>query len=356
MPPRIPLHVRIAISKLHDAGLSQREIATRVGVNKRAVNRIVQAYRDEGRIEDAPRGAPPNATSADEDLLVVAAIADDPFLTVPELKRCLNLNASAGTIKRRLQMAGIRCRVTGQKPRFLRHHRDSRLAFAQEHRSWGREQWAKVIFSGEASFCSRWDGQRRTWRPAYCRYDPEYIKQVESSGRCILNVWSCVSHLGLGPLHRIDGLLTAQQYVEILGDVMMPFALDGPFPDGVFLFQDEERSTIHRADVVQQFLQEREVGVLQWPPEMWDLNVIEDVWTLLTKLELRRRRLEDSSTDTLWTALSGAWQRLREQPHLVASLYDALPGRVDETISADGGHIPAETSSRFSSCNESSLF
>lgn len=166
---------------------------------------------------------------------------------------------------------------------------------------------------------------------------------MESSGRCILNVWSCVSHLGLGPLHRIDGLLTAQQYVEILGDVMMPFALDGPFPDGVFLFQDEERSSLHRADVVEKFLQEREVGVLQWPPEMWDLNVIEDVWTLLTKLELRRRRLEDSSTDTLWTALSGAWQRLREQPHLVASLYDALPGRVCEIISADGGHIPAET-------------
>ncbi|KAH7955391.1 hypothetical protein HPB52_000813 [Rhipicephalus sanguineus] len=65
------------------------------------VNRIIQAYRNEGRIGDAP--------TQDEDLQIVAAVAEQPKTTVREVQAELGLNhVSATTVKRRLYEAGLR--------------------------------------------------------------------------------------------------------------------------------------------------------------------------------------------------------------------------------------------------------
>ncbi|KAH9364416.1 hypothetical protein HPB48_009685 [Haemaphysalis longicornis] len=48
-----------------------------------------------------------------------------------------------------------------------------------------------------------------------------------------------MSRDGLGALHRIEGSLTAEKYSEILEYVMIPYVVDGPFPGGDYLFQQD---------------------------------------------------------------------------------------------------------------------
>lgn len=43
-----------------------------------------------------------------------------------------------------------------------------------------------------------------------------------------------------GPLVRIDGKLTASRYSSLLQDTMLPYVLDGPIPNGCFLFQQNK--------------------------------------------------------------------------------------------------------------------
>lgn len=76
------------------------------------------------------------------------------------------------------------------------------------------------------------------------RYEPEYTQHVAASGRRSVNVWGVITHRGLGPVVRINGSLTAAAYADILEQVLIPFILDGPFPDGCFIFQ-HDRSPIH---------------------------------------------------------------------------------------------------------------
>lgn len=311
MPKRVPIDVRRRITELWLQEKSQREICHLTGKSLSAVNRIIQAYRDEdGRLSDAPRSGRHRCTSEECDLLIVAAAVTDPFQSAGQIKAALNLQASEETIRRRMREAGLRGFVAAQKPHLTDRQKAQRLQFSREYEHWTREEWTQVIFSDESTFTSRWDQERRVWRPyncryfifflifatpnlparkrvssrktniyffSSCRYEPGYVSETYSSGRCAVNVWGAISKEGLGPLVRLSPSFTADAYCEILDYHLVPYALDGPFKDGCYFFQ-HDRSPVHTARAVQNLLQERAVCVLDWPPKGADLNPIENVW------------------------------------------------------------------------------
>ncbi|KAH9378196.1 hypothetical protein HPB48_017523 [Haemaphysalis longicornis] len=67
---------------------------------------------------------------------------------------------------------------------------------------------------------------------------------------------------GRDALHRIEGSLTAEKYSEILEYVMIPYDLDGPFPDGNYLFQ-RDLAPVHTAKSVKKLLTDRGVRQLE---------------------------------------------------------------------------------------------
>ncbi|KAH9361510.1 hypothetical protein HPB48_022284 [Haemaphysalis longicornis] len=66
-------------------GLAQPKIATAVGTTQSTVDRIIQAFRDEGRISDAARNYR-RKTTEDEDCAMIAAAFADPFITVVQIR------------------------------------------------------------------------------------------------------------------------------------------------------------------------------------------------------------------------------------------------------------------------------
>ncbi|KAH7951922.1 hypothetical protein HPB52_015430 [Rhipicephalus sanguineus] len=186
--------------------------------------------------------------------------------------------------------------------------------------------------------------EARRNRPPLCRgdvlgwtwYDEEYIRHVAASGRSAVSVWGAITRDGLGPLHKIEDSLTANSYVDIIEQVLLPFLLDGPFTDGLFVFQ-HDRSPIHTAKCVRATLEGLGINVLEWPPKGADVNIIENIWGLMKKKSLARPALEIQSRDTLWIALQEEWERLRADPDLLRNLYASLPGRIQDIVDAEGG-------------------
>ncbi|KAM7286386.1 hypothetical protein ISCGN_030206 [Ixodes scapularis] len=172
---------------MSEAGLSQRHISSKTNVSLVTVNRIIKAYRDEGRINDAPWGRPPSCTALKEDLLIVTAAVDDPFMSASEIRKHLNINISASTIRRRLWDAGLHCRIATEKPPLYESHRHQRLLFGQKQVCWGSDEWNEVLFSDKSSFTTCWDQQQSVWRPACARPAPGAPK-VEQLTRMPLRV------------------------------------------------------------------------------------------------------------------------------------------------------------------------
>nr|XP_054919978.1 uncharacterized protein LOC126516939 [Dermacentor andersoni] len=210
MAPRLTVDQRKAITEM---GRTQRAQAT--GRPLATVNRVLQAFHKEGRLKDAARGRPPRATTEEEDRLVVAGAADDPFLSARELRDMFALNASTQTIRSRLHAAGVKSRIAAQKTQLRQADRDTRLEFVSVVEDWTPDNWRAVVFSDEATFCTRWDQQKRVWRPEKARDEEKYTWNVRSSGRVSVSVWGAISYDGLGPLYRIPGRMTAEVYAEV---------------------------------------------------------------------------------------------------------------------------------------------
>lgn len=170
MAPRLTADERRAIV-IMGRTMSQRAICAATRRPIRTVNRILQAHKNEGRISDAPRGNRQRVTTEDQDRLIVAAAVVDPYLSAKEIRDEVGLeNVSLTTIKRRLHEAGIVSKISAQKVMLDERHRNERLEFASAVESWSPDNWRAVVFTDEASFCTRWDQQRRVWRPQNCRY------------------------------------------------------------------------------------------------------------------------------------------------------------------------------------------
>lgn len=166
---RIPEEERMRIVELSLQNYSQRAISAVTNRPLKTVNRIIQAYRKDRRIKDAPRKARPKVTTEDEDMAIVLAANDFPASTAQEIKQIAGVSAvSDKTVKRRLHSAGLKSRIAVQKPIVSAANKDRRLVFAREHEHWN-EEWKNVVFTDESTFSTRWDQRQRVWRPHNCR-------------------------------------------------------------------------------------------------------------------------------------------------------------------------------------------
>lgn len=68
---------------LYRQGISQRRIAKVTGRALSTVNRVLKAYKTEGRLLDLPYGSRPRSTTVEQDLLIIAAAVDNPFFNSP---------------------------------------------------------------------------------------------------------------------------------------------------------------------------------------------------------------------------------------------------------------------------------
>lgn len=167
------------------------------------------------------------------------------------------------------------------------------------------------------------------------RNDPQYAWKVRSSGRTSVLVWGALSYEGLGPLYRVKEKMTSDTYSDIVQNTLLPYVLDGPFSDGLFYLQ-QDGAPVHTARAVQTMLENLGIMTLPWPSRSPDLNIIENVWGLMKKNLARQPGLGVATADELWTAIEAEWNRLRQLPNLVDSLYDSLPVRIAK-VQASGG-------------------
>jgi transposase len=87
--------------------------------------------------------------------------------------------------------------------------------------------------------------------------------------------------------------------------------------------------------MVQDWLKNNHVDVLDWPPNSPDLNIIEHVWAYL-KLRVRSRNPLPKSEADLWVALQEEWYGI--DLAFIQSLYESLPSRVHAVYKANGGN------------------
>ncbi len=164
-------------------------------------------------------------------------------------------------------------RATTHRPikEFGNSCRQRRLTWAKA-KKWTVAQWSKVLFSDESKFCISFGNQGpRVWRKGGEAHSPSCLKSCVKFPQSVM-IWGAMSSAGVGPLCFLKTNVTAPVYQEILEHFMLPSA-EQLFKDADFIFQ-QDLAPAHTAKSTKSWLNDHGVGVLDWPANSPDLNLV----------------------------------------------------------------------------------
>ncbi|GFT84928.1 transposable element Tcb2 transposase [Trichonephila clavipes] len=108
-------------------------------------------------------------------------------------------------------------------------------------------------------------------------------RTVQAGGASVL-VWGVCSWHAMGPLIRLDRILTGERYVRILSDLVHPF-MSIVYSDRLGEFQ-QDNAIPHTSRIATEWLQEHsfEFRHFHWPPISPDMNIIEYISDTLQRV------------------------------------------------------------------------
>jgi hypothetical protein len=128
-----------------------------------------------------------------------------------------NPSISAQTVRNRLRETGLRACGPVVRQVLTRHHRRQCGLLAQTHCPWTRQDWQKVLFTDESSFClTRGDGRIRVYRRSNERYTEGCTLEQDRGGGSII-VWG-----GVSQHHRTELVVIAGNLNTVLQGRHLP--------------------------------------------------------------------------------------------------------------------------------------
>ena len=144
-----------------------------------------------------------------------------------------------------------------------------------------------------------------------------------------MNAWGCFTSSGVGCWYKIPGIMDSNMYKQILIHQLIPSANE-LFKDKSWVFQ-QDNDPKHTANNVKNYLKKKKLVVFSWPTQSPDLNLIENLWSILDHgIKIRAPKNEEE----LFQILQNQWKNISGE--LLQSLVVSMPRRCKAAIKSRG--------------------
>uniref|UniRef100_A0A914X8X8 Transposase n=1 Tax=Plectus sambesii TaxID=2011161 RepID=A0A914X8X8_9BILA len=319
---------RARIIEMRQQNLSYHHICQEVGRSKTACIYAYKLFEETGQYKDRLKSGRPRKTDDRQDRVLKRLSERDRKKSSREISIKLvakhNIRLALCTVCLRLNQQGLFGRVARKKLLVSVTNRQRRLQFARAHLHWTADDWRRVTFSDEKKFNHIGSDGRVYVR---CRrgeaFAPQCLRPTINGGGSVM-IWGFFSRNGPGPVHRIQGIKDGLMYKDILRDVLLPHSEDHLPLNWIF---QQDNDPKHQSRLIQQWLANNHIQVLDWPSQSPDLNPIKHLWSIVQKdvQKQQPRNLND-----LFRAISYSWSRI--SPTVRAKLVDSMPRRCAAVI------------------------
>ena len=151
------------------AGSSNRRVARLMNCSRQTIHSLWRRFQQGQGLEDLPRSGRPPVTTPNQDRYIRFQHARRRLTPATEIARNTvgthNRRISAQTVRRRQAAIRLFARRPYKGALLTRRRRANGLAWANNHRGLGRQQWRQVLFTDESKFnLSFVDGNKRIYQ------------------------------------------------------------------------------------------------------------------------------------------------------------------------------------------------
>jgi len=122
-------------------------------------------------------------------------------------------------------------------------------------------------------------------------------------------IWGCFSYYGVEPIHWIKTIMDQHIYINILQDVMLPYASEEMTLQWTF---QQDNDPKHTSKLAKKWFKNNNIEVIKWPAQSPDLNLIENLWTDVKKAVFNAK---PKNTSELWQIVEQSWKAIPQEKH-----------------------------------------
>lgn len=305
--------------------LSNRQIAKEINRGRDVVGNFLKNRENYGKNYKTGR---PKLMSEAENRRLIRSVANS-FKSAGQLKTENQFPVGKRRIQQILSGCGkLKYKKMMRKPKLSPANIEARKKFALDHIHW-TDRWQKIIFSDEKKFnLDGPDGFAYYWHDL--RTEPKIFSQRQSGGGSVM-VWGAIGYLKKMPLTFIDTRMNAQQYQ----DMVTPYFPAYGYECAGFNWElQQDNAPIHVARSTLACFAERRIHLFNdWPSKSPDMNIIENMWSLLARKVYEGCRQYHNKAE-LMDGIKMAWQNISQDQ--IQSLYQSLPRRIIALHDAKG--------------------
>lgn len=324
---RVSSEIKQMIIHLHARGFKGVFIASQLNISKSVVSQTVNAWK-RGEIDTVKRQrkAKKSKLTAQQMYKILMYFVKNPFHTYKECIKCLNLSVTLNTVKKVLMEDGIYNRVACSKPFISLLNQIKRLKFALKYRKLTANDWLQVSFLDEKTIQTYRNGRAMVKRRVNERFDSNNlsVKEIQNSKNKV-NLVGVVSHNGPNKIYSVSTNLTGNEF-----DQLIKLKIKNDVRGMVLM----DNASIHNKGFKR--LLESGVRVFDdFPPKSPDLNIIENVWSLLQRI-LNRKLLNVvvPTQQVLLNLIEESWKEI--SPDFIKNCIMSMPYRLKEVIKMKG--------------------
>lgn len=315
-------YIRAKMRERHENGATIHEIVKEFQVSPRSVYRACCLHQSSPK----PRGRPRILSPSDLRRLCSKA-RENATKSAKVLRDMQQLTCSVRTVQRALKKKGFTKVHIRKTPKIPETSVGKRLAFAKEHLPKGTSFWSRVIFSDEKKWNLQGnDGYVSIWKEKTGKYTFE----TDLRRRPGVMVWGAICENGARYIQRITGKITADAYQRLLEEEIFDGNTANLPLD--FIFQ-QDNAPAHAAHSTRDFFIRKDIPVLEWPPYSPDLNIIENLWAIVSQKVYEGGR-EYQTADELWESVSRHFLAISDET--ITALFQSMPRRLISVVELGG--------------------
>lgn len=161
------------------------------------------------------------------------------------------------------------------------------------------------------------------------------VSTVKHGGGSIM-IWGCMTANGVEKMVLCEGHMNSEKYTRTLEMCLEPSICNSFRNTSAreVKFQ-QDNAPCHKSAFRMTWISDRNIELLDWPPQTPDLNPIEHLWSILKKNIQCHPRIK--SKNSLFNVLQQEWNEMSEEKYCRTVIVTSMPKRIAAVIKSQGG-------------------